>query len=57
MIYIYMSTTWSTLFIVNKIHSSDKMRSEACIVVRIKSLYLFVCIDRELFFENKIDLL
>lgn len=52
-----MSTTWSTLFIVNKIHSSDKMRSEACIVVRIKSWYLFVCIDRELFFENRIDLL
>lgn len=52
-----MSTTWSTLFIVNKIHSSDKMRSEVFIVVRIKSWYLFVCIDRELFFENKIDLL
>lgn len=52
-----MSIIWSILFIVNEIYSFDKMRFEVCIVVRIKFLYFFVCIDREFFFENKIDFL
>lgn len=51
-----MSIIWSILFIVNKIYSFDKMRFEVCIVERIKFLF-FVCIDREFFFENKIDFL